>query len=113
MSDYPRAMYHTAIKHRRNAFGKIVEGYVHDGDLVDPNFPKPEGQQRNTDIQISGKIMGPHLLEQKHYRTMLVGVYDLSSGLVDEAKSKAQEEELAKQGWVRHPSELKEEYEDD
>lgn len=110
-NDFPKVMYHTAIRHRYNVFGNKVEGFVHAGDLASPNYPVPKESERDTDIEHHGRIMGPHLLPQHHYRTRLVAVYD-SAGGFNEPASIAEVERLKKEGWVTDPNELKEEYED-
>jgi len=110
-TEYPRVLYHTAIKHPRNIFGHVIKDAepVFVGDDASPNYPLPEAGA--ADLEIKGRSVGPHLIPQHHYRTMLVVVYDTGGG-VDIEASKAEEERLAKEGWVRHPSDLKEEYED-
>lgn len=109
--DFPKVMYHTAIRHRYNVFGRMVEGYVNAGDEASPNYPLPDAQ-KDTDIQSRGKVLGPHLIPQHHYRTILVAQRD-SIGNIDEGASRAEVERLKKQGWVTDPNDLKEEYEDD
>lgn len=91
-NEYPRVLYHTAIKRPRNIFGKPVKNVlpIFAGDRLNPHNPD------------AGLL---------HYRTMTVAVYG-ANGMIDLEASKAKEEELAKQGWVRHPNLLKEEYED-
>ena len=88
MSDYPRVVYHTAIKKPRNVFGRAIDAPpVNTGDAITPGYP-----------------------EKLHYKTMLCVVY--TAGQVDEAASKAEEARLGTEGWVRHPDLLKENYED-
>lgn len=114
MNDYPRVLYHTAIEHPRDRFGKLIEGAParHMGDLVSPNYPIPNVVANEQGFH--GKKLGQdsdHMIPQHHYKTMIVAVY--SSGLLDESASKIEEERLATEGWVRHPDLLKEEYDED
>jgi len=112
MSDYPRVLYHTAIKRPRNIFGKLIEGAepVHDGDLANPNYPTPNAPESAHGVK--GRSMGEHLIPQHHYRTMTVVKY-FDNNVVDEEASKIEEERLTTEGWVRHPDLLKEEYDEE
>ena|SRR5277367_2045844 len=109
MSEYPRVLYHTSIRRPRNAFGRLIEGAepIHTGDLMNPGYPIPIGDATPN----KGHSVGIHFVGQHHYKTMICVVRDSANG-IDEEASKVEEERLATEGWVRHPSELKEEYED-
>jgi hypothetical protein len=110
MSDYPLAMYHTAVKRPRNAFGRLVEGGepVHTGDVVDPGYHVPIAQAHA--LNEGQQVGDAYFIPKHHYCTIMCVKYEGSK--VDELASKKYEEELTGQGWVRNPNDLKEEYDE-
>src|SRR5271163_4181634 len=101
MADYPLALYHVAVKRPRNVFGRLMEGQepVNTGDTVNPfyHIPIADAKALNRGLAV-GEF---HFIPKYHYRTMLCVVYDTGGG-VDLAASKAKEEALAAEGWVRN-----------
>lgn len=101
--DYPRVLYHTAIKRQRDNFGNIVPGAapINSGDPSSPSYPVPlvTFVDKQTLHERGHLLDGVHLVPRLPYRTTL-------------AETPEQEKDLIAHGWVTHPGQLKAEYED-